>query len=105
MDPLEEDVYTDFVRPENMDGVEVSKSPPTLTRQPPTSARRYRLSLSPLDSLQAEFKKYNSMELNGSLRISQPTNQRVVVSTILLFTHPSQPCSGLRRFKKSRCFS
>lgn len=80
MNPLEEDVYTDFVRPENMVGVDQSKLPPTLSRQPATSARRYRLSLSPLDSLQAEFKRYNSTESSGSLRLSHPSNQRVLVS-------------------------
>ena len=83
MDRLEEEGYTDFVRPENMDGVEPSKSPPKPTRQPATSARRYRLSLSPLDSLQAEFKKYNNTELSASLRLSQPANHRVLVSAIL----------------------
>jgi hypothetical protein len=101
MNPLEEDVYTDFVRPENMVGVESSKSPPTtLTRQPATSTRRYRLSLSPLDSLQAEFKKYNSTEPSGSPRLSQPSNQRVLVSTAFhinsfKYSHTLRAWSGM----------
>ncbi|KAL5403563.1 hypothetical protein PMIN04_012802 [Paraphaeosphaeria minitans] len=78
MNLLEEDAYTDFVRPENTVGMQSSKSPPILSRQPATSARRYRLSLSPLDSLQAEFKKYNSAKSNESLRLPQPPQQRVL---------------------------
>lgn len=83
MEALEEETYADLVRPEIMEDVELQKSPPTFSTQPAMTARRYRLSLSPLDSLQAEFKKYNHREQSETLPLSQPPNQRSYVSAVL----------------------
>lgn len=96
MEALEEEAYADLVRPENE--VNQSKSPTLLSRKPAMSARRYRLSLSPLDSLQAEFKKYKDTEQMLDLRLAQSTNHQLLVSAFsmnrLYASYPSSTFAG-----------
>lgn len=84
MEALEEEAYADLIRPEKE--ASPGKSPPSLSRRPAMSSRRYRLSLSPLDSLQAEFKKYNNTEQREESYLSQSTNQRLLVSAPLIIS-------------------
>ena len=90
MEDLQEQAYADLVRPESSHDAEPYKSPPAISRQPAVPVRQYRLSLSPLDSLQAEFQKYNDMEKSGNLRLSQSASERNTVSMLMTIGHLKQ---------------
>lgn len=91
MENFQDEAYANLVRPESSHGGETHKSPSSISKQTAMSPRRYRLSLSPLDSLQAEFLRYNDTDQRESLGLSQSASQRSIVSLVLITNLPRAP--------------